>query len=308
MTTTLNASNSGSGGLVATADASGVLALQTAGTTAVTVDTSQRVGIGTTSPDTILNIQGVDPTFLIQDSDEAGDGFIKFQTANGTQRAFIQAAMTANVMLLGVGTSEAMRIDSSGNVLVGTTTSGGKQTVTQSADATTAQFNNSAGTLTASIPGIQVSYSGAIPNNTGQAFLFMGDYSALRAQVRSNGGLANYSANNVNLSDRREKTNFAPSKSYLDVICAIPVQTFNYIDQNTEEDAGLTLGVVAQDVQAVAPELVMESNWGTEEAPKMRLSIYQTDLQYALMKCIQEQQALITSLTARIAALEGTPA
>jgi hypothetical protein len=33
--------------------------------------------------------------------------------------------------------------------------------------------------------------------------------------------------------------------------------------------------------------------------------IYQTDLQYALMKCIQEQQALITSLTDRIAALEA---
>ena len=40
MTTTINASNSGSGGLVQTADASSILALQTAGTTAVTIDTS----------------------------------------------------------------------------------------------------------------------------------------------------------------------------------------------------------------------------------------------------------------------------
>jgi hypothetical protein len=61
------------------------------------------------------------------------------------------------------------------------------------------------------------------------------------------------------------------------------------------------LGVVAQDVQAVAPELVMESNWaGRDSEPKMRLSIYQTDLQYALMKCIQEQQAIIESLKARL--------
>ena len=43
MTTTINASNSGSGGLVQTADASGILALQTAGTTAVTIDASQNV-------------------------------------------------------------------------------------------------------------------------------------------------------------------------------------------------------------------------------------------------------------------------
>jgi len=68
-----------------------------------------------------------------------------------------------------------------------------------------------------------------------------------------------------------------------------------------ETDGGLTLGVVAQDVQAVAPELVMESNWAAkDDEPKMRLSIYQTDLQYALMKCIQEQQAMIELLKARL--------
>jgi hypothetical protein len=46
MTTTINASTSA--GLVQTADTSGVLALQTAGTTAVTVDASQNVGVGVT--------------------------------------------------------------------------------------------------------------------------------------------------------------------------------------------------------------------------------------------------------------------
>jgi hypothetical protein len=154
--------------------------------------------------------------------------------------------------------------------------------------------------------GIVMSYNAAAPNGTGNQFLFCGDNAVTRAEIRSNGGIANYQANDVNLSDRREKTNFAPAKSYIDTICAIPVQTFNYIDQSAD-DPGLTLGVVAQDVQAVAPELVMESNWGTEDNPKMRLSIYQTDLQYALMKCIQEQQALINDLRARVAQLEAQP-
>jgi hypothetical protein len=149
--------------------------------------------------------------------------------------------------------------------------------------------------------GILVKYSGTSPNDTANQFLYCQDSgNTERMSVRSNGGIANYSGNNANLSDRREKTNFAPAKSYLDTICAIPVQTFTYIDQNMEDDGGLTLGVVAQDVQAVAPELVMESNWGTKDEPKMRLSIYQTDLQYALMKCIQEQQAIIESLKARL--------
>ena len=186
-----------------------------------------------------------------------------------------------------------------GNLLVGATSTGNAhilQTATSGVYST--QFISS----TASSPfGSNINFSGATPNGTSNQFLYCNDSSALRMEVRSNGGLANYSANNVNLSDRREKTNFAPATSYLDKICAIPVQTFNYIDQNLEEDGGLTLGVVAQDVQAVAPELVMESNWAKQgDEPKMRLSIYQTDLQYALMKCIQEQQATIESLKARL--------
>jgi hypothetical protein len=147
--------------------------------------------------------------------------------------------------------------------------------------------------------GYYIEYTAGAPNGTGNEFLVCLDNAATRTTIRSNGGIANYSGNNVNLSDRREKTNFAPAKSYLDTICAIPVQTFNYIDQS-EDDPGLTLGVVAQDVQAVAPELVMESNWGSKDDPRMRLSIYQTDLQYALMKCIQELKAEVDSLKSQL--------
>jgi hypothetical protein len=201
--------------------------------------------------------------------------------------------------------TERMRIDSSGNVLVGTT-SGTKHTfVKNNSAAGCFEVQNSA----SSNPiGLGILYPNADPNSSASAFLeaygFSGGFNQ-RFAFYSNGGLANYSANDVNLSDRREKTNFAPAKNYLETICAIPVQTFNYIDQNLEEDPGLTLGVVAQDVQEVAPEFVMESNWGTEEEPKMRLSIYQTDLQYALMKCIQELKAELDTVKAELAALKG---
>ena len=153
--------------------------------------------------------------------------------------------------------------------------------------------------------GIIIKYTASDSNTGSDNFLNCSSNTAFRAAIRNNGGLANYQANNANLSDRREKTNFAPAGEYLTKICAIPVQTFNYIDQDLENDAGLTLGVVAQDVQEIAPELITESDWGTSDNPKMRLSIYQTDLQYALMKCIQEQQAIIETLTTRITALEG---
>jgi hypothetical protein len=214
----------------------------------------------------------------------------------------------ADIIAFAEGGAEAMRIDSSGNLLVGVTSTagGGGSIVSRSGDG--AQVFQMQHTGASDPYGTYINYLNAAPNGTLNNFIQCNDSAAIRMTVRSNGGITNFSANDANLSDRREKTNFAPAKSYLNTICAIPVQTFNYIDQNHEEDPGLTLGVVAQDVQEVAPELVMESNWGTKEEPKMRLSIYQTDLQYALMKCIQEQQAIITALTARVEALEGAQA
>jgi hypothetical protein len=423
MTTTINASTSS--GLVNTADTSGVLALQTANTTAVTIDGSQNVGIGTTPYATGMVLYRSTTGLLYSDinnpsSANASDGVItRLITQNvassGTTSVDLVKYKSGQFTInnnetnaaaftsFGVGSSERMRIDSSGNVGIGTTSPSQKlqvlatnttgfagaaiqnqntnvgiagvqfssdTTYFKSAIGQVRSDSNGVGSLvfynasstgaanwstsdermridssgnllvgtTATIGsakmvvegsvaddlvrirntnaapyGILINYTTVSPNNTTNGFLENYDSTGQRATIRSNGGLANYSANNVNLSDRREKNNFAPAKSYLDVICAIPVQTFNYIDQNIEEDAGLTLGVVAQDVQAVAPEMVMESNWASKDEPeKMRLSIYQTDLQYALMKSIQElktindtQAETINALTARIVALEA---
>jgi hypothetical protein len=57
MTTTINASTSS--GLVNTADTSGILQLQTANTAAVTIDASQRAGVGTTTLDNRLNVKSI---------------------------------------------------------------------------------------------------------------------------------------------------------------------------------------------------------------------------------------------------------
>lgn len=56
MASSINASTSGAGGVITTADNTGILNIQTAGTTAVTVNASQNVGIGTTSPTGNLDI------------------------------------------------------------------------------------------------------------------------------------------------------------------------------------------------------------------------------------------------------------
>jgi hypothetical protein len=233
------------------------------------------------------------------------NGYAAYTEADSVSGGFKWWAAPSGTAGNAISFTQAMTLDASGNLLVGRSTqvSGEKFVVEGATTGWFARLRNTQ--ASGGAQGLQISYSAQSPNGTDAPFLFCEDSTALRMSVRSNGGIANFSANDVNLSDRREKTNFAPAKSYLETICAIPVQTFNYIDQNMEDDGGLTLGVVAQDVQAVAPELVMESNWGTDDNPKMRLSIYQTDLQYALMKCIQEQQAIITALTARVASLES---
>jgi hypothetical protein len=58
MSSTINAITTGVGGVVTTADNSGILKLQTTGVDALTIDASQNVGIGTASPTQKLDVTG----------------------------------------------------------------------------------------------------------------------------------------------------------------------------------------------------------------------------------------------------------
>jgi hypothetical protein len=97
MASIINASTSGAGGVITTADASGQLELQTAGTTAVTVDTNQRVAF----------IAGTAAAPAITTTGDTNTGI------------FFPAADTIGFTEGGL---EAVRITSGGSILVGTTT------------------------------------------------------------------------------------------------------------------------------------------------------------------------------------------
>ena len=79
--------------------------------------------------------------------------------------------------------------------------------------------------------GIVIQYTAAAPNGTGNTFLYCQDNAVVRATIRSNGGIANYSANDVNLSDERTKKDIAPLGSMWDKFKAIEIVTFKYKDQ-----------------------------------------------------------------------------
>jgi hypothetical protein len=133
MASTINGTSTGNGGLISTGDDSGILNIQTNETTAITVDASQNVGIGTTSPVVKLNVVGSNNA---NNAGVAGGSYgIRFENGvtysltgsaiSGVDNTFTTSfqPLTVNGSQLGFAISgtERMRIDSSGNVGIGTT-------------------------------------------------------------------------------------------------------------------------------------------------------------------------------------------
>jgi hypothetical protein len=198
-------------------------------------------------------------------------------------------------------------IDSSGNFLVGVT-SGSYHTLAKDIAGNFAtEIRNS----NANPYGLYIRHSGVAPNNSVNEFLYCGDTVGQKMSVRSNGGIANYSASNYNLaSDLRLKHNIEPVKSYWEVFKTIEWKSWLYNDQTDEIK---NIGVIAQELQVLAPEFVCESNLKeTPEGELPYLGLWENDLKMAgmsviteLVKRCEQQQALITQLQADVAALKG---
>ena len=144
MTTTINASTVS--GLVQTADTSGVLALQTANTTALTVDGSQNIGIGTTSPATKFHVNGSVATPILAQS-SLSTVYSQYQNSGGS--AYVGSTGNALQFLVNAAGNEAMRIDSSGNVGIGTTSPSYKMDVNVGSSGGAIRAYNTANTNTA---------------------------------------------------------------------------------------------------------------------------------------------------------------
>jgi hypothetical protein len=273
---------------------------QLASSGALYADTSGNVGIGTTSP----NFNSVTGTVCHINNSTAGAWAINHYTNGTTGSAASDGLIVGNIagdayvfnyesspLIFGAAATERMRIDSGGSVLIGTTDININSGVGF-------KFNpiaNTSGFVINSTTGTSSHIHLYNTNATNNGY---------RYYVVSNGGIYNYSGNNSNLSDERTKTNIELSGSYLSKICSIPVKLFNYKDEPENEQK--TLGVVAQDVEKIAPELVNNVGFGdVVEGEDALKSIYTTDMMFALMKCIQELKAELDVCKAEIAALKG---
>jgi hypothetical protein len=136
--------------------------------------------------------------------------------------------------------------------------------------------------------GQQIIYGSAAPNDTGHLFIYCQDSGTERFSARSNGGVANFSANNVNLSDRRTKSSIELyTDEELDAFAAaldrVDWGRYKYADQTHDDwNHGPTAQGVAEAFAEVAPELVDEWSPGKSDLK----AIYTHDLVYIALAAL----------------------
>ena len=315
-------------------DASTALTVKTVGTTAVTIDTSQNVGIGTISPNTRLQVYkaaasaftGTSPgALLLTDSTNTTNYFtsIDFNTTTSPSVPFARIGMgyTAGGSTLNFGTTNsyasgitntAMTIDSTGNVGINTTSpsSYGKLAVTGDG-----YFSGSVGIGAVPVYPLHVNGSGSvayITQGTASGYTLIlnalsqsGTYYLVAwqaggttvASVTTNGTTVTYGVG----SDYRLKNNIQPMTDGLSKVARLNPVTWKWKLDGTDGQ-----GFIAHELAEVCPDAVVGEKDAVDEDGNPKHQMVDTGFLIGILtKAIQEQQALITSLTARIEALEA---
>ena len=135
-------------------------------------------------------------------------------------------------------------------------------------------------------------------NSTGNGEALWVSYqgSSVRFRVLASGNVANTNNSYGSLSDVSLKENIVDANSQWDDIKAVKVRNFNLKD---DTDKVKMLGVVAQELETVSPNLVWEDKEGLK-------GVSYSVLYMKAMKCLQEAQARIETLEAKVSALEGS--
>jgi hypothetical protein len=281
MAVTINASTTT--GLVQTADTSGVLQLQTnSGTTALTIDTSQNVGIGTTSPAVPLAVyKASDSSINIQNSTSGVTNVDGLQLLlSGSNGYMWNYESGANIF--GTANTERMRIDSSGNVLINTTSG----------------FN--AGKMCLQFDG-NGNIGFAIRNSVATNQVIMGFYNSSNTAIGSIQQNTFTSVAFITSSDYRLKENIVPMTGALDKVALLKPVTYKW-----KIDGSNGQGFIAHELQEIVPEAVAGEKDAVDEEGNIKPQGIDTSFLVAtLTAAIQEQQTIINDLKARITALEG---
>jgi hypothetical protein len=269
-------------------------------TQAMTLDASGNLGVGVTSINTTFHVQGAGTT----------DGSIKFNQQLNSTGAYNATPMSGTMVALkynaggdyagmggwsigkenatdgnyssyfamhtranGGAITERARIDSSGNVLVGTTSQ---------ISGTSSRVNIL--NVNEGLSGLTIGNAGGSGNTN--CVLFNNSNGTV-GTIRTNASATAYNTS----SDVRLKKNVVDAPSAIASVNQISIKSFDWNIDNSHQD----FGVIAQELDAIAPEAV--SHGSTEDE---MWGVDYSKLVPRMIKAIQEQQVLIQSLKARL--------
>ncbi len=254
--------------------------------TVVTSDASGNVGIGTSSPVSRLNVSVTDGgSVTISNTNDTHTGALNFGDTSSNTSGRISYDHSSNALRFDSNGSERARIDSSGNLLVGTTTS-------PTTGGVGAGFIRNA-----SVSG---SYTLAFRTNVSTDYepLYFYNGNGFVGYIRTNGSSTSY----VTSSDYRLKEDVQPMTGALAKVASLKPCIYKW-----KADGSSGQGFIAHELAEVVPDAVTGEKDAVNEDGSIKPQGIDTSFLVAtLTAAIQEQQALIESLTARIAALEGT--
>lgn len=207
-------------------------------------------------------------------------GFIPTSSTVPTNGMYLAAT---NALALSTNSTERVRIESGGAVVIARTSNLGyseKLTVAGTIATNGSQLNM--------VPGADYEFV----QRSAFKMLFY---------VNSASVVANLSITGVwtNASDARYKENIVDSQYGLSTVMALKPRAYNLIDQTDKPQ----IGFIAQEVLDIVPEVVESTH--NSITKQERYTLAYTQLIPVLTKAIQEQQAMIQTLTARVAELEA---
>lgn len=271
-----------------TSAAATALTLKSAGTTAITVDTSQNVGIGTASPSFKLDVQrgsdGIVGYFRRSGGTVSPALYVTAnETGNTVGFGTDYAGSTSPAMTFTTGGSERMRIDSSGRWMVGTTTAlnGGVARGSLLFNSTFEQ-------------GLFIATSVA---SNGQCMGFNYNTSTNVGSINITSSATSYSTS----SDYRLKENITPISGALTKVAQLKPVNFKWKTDNSDGQ-----GFIAHELAEVVPDCVSGEKDAVDDEGKPKYQGIDTSFLVAtLTAAIQEAHALIIQLQADVAALKG---
>jgi hypothetical protein len=269
-------------------DGSGIV---TGNARVVTFKTSGNVGIGTASPAAKLHISGTNAGIIFDrvsaDVDPSGIQGSIYVKENGISNYEAMLFRATGYRWQSDTGTDRMLIDSSGNLLVGTTSASPSSGV-----------------------GIKLAYDPTAPyvavTGTGTYFYAFNDSASAYRFYVTPAGQINATSTSINaISDVSLKENIRDLETGLAEILALKPRRFDWKAETHINEKNVA-GFIAQEVEGILPELVYDFEYNKDSTKK---SLKMGDMLPTVIKALQELNAnlvaQVAALSQRLAALES---